>query len=116
MKKTILIITNNKIRQLYHEMLQSENIEVTPIADLSLAIMLLNLNTFDLAVLDNDQNLIETEIFLRLRQKHRHLSRTKFIILSKNKDFHPKIIKTDLLIDSSKTPIKSIIDQIRKLL
>jgi len=115
MKKIILIITNNKIRQLYHKTLQSKNIEVTPIADLSIAIMLLNLNKFDLAVLDNDQNLIETEIFLRLRQKHKHLSRTKFIILSKNEDFHPKIVKTDLLIDTSKTSVKNIIDQIKKL-
>ncbi len=116
MKKIILIITNNKIRQLYHEILQSENIEVVPLSDLSTAIMILNLEKFDLAVLKNDQFLIETEIFLKLRQKHKNLSATKFVILSKNKDFNPKMIKADLLINTSKTSIKNIIDQIKKQL
>lgn len=116
MKKIILIITDNKTRQLYHEILLSKKIEITPTANLSTAIMLLNLEKFDLAILDNGQNLIETEVFLKVRQNHHHLSRTRFILLSKNKDFNPKITKNDLLIDTSKLPIENIINQIEKIM
>jgi len=114
MKNILLIITDNKTRQLYPEILLSKGIEVIPIADLSTAIMLLSLNQFNLAVLDADQNPTEVEVFLRLRQKHHRLSKTKFIILSQNNDFNPKITKIDFIIYTSQTPIKNIINQIEQ--
>jgi len=113
MKKILLIIADNKVRQLYHEVLLSKEIEVVPITDLSTAIMLLRLDKFNLAVLDTGPNPIETEVFLRLRQKHQYLSKTKFIIISKENNFSPKIIKTDLFIDTSNVSFNNAINQIK---
>lgn len=112
MKKILLIITNNKTRQLYHEIFFSKGIEAIPMAELSISMVLMTLNKFDLAILDADQNPLETEIFLRLRQEHNSLSKTKLVILTKNINFNPQINKNDILINTSKISTEIIVKQI----
>jgi DNA-binding NtrC family response regulator len=112
MKKILLVISDDKTRQLYHEMFMSYSIEIVPVTELSTAIMLLSLDKFFLVILDVGENFLETEIFLKLRQKSPNLSRVKFILLTENKNFNPKIRKTDLIICSSKTSIGTIIAKI----
>lgn len=112
MKKILLIINDDKVRQVYHKTLLSKDIEVVPVINLSTAIMFLSLEKFTLAILEVGPNPIETEVFLKLRQKHRYLSKTKLIILSQSDEFNPQITKNDLIIHTSKIPTKDIINQI----
>lgn len=114
MKKILLIVTNDKLRQVYHEILFSHRVEVIPVTELSVAIMLLSLDKFTLVILDVGQNLLETEVFLKLRKKYHNLSRVKFILLTDNKNFNPILSKTDMLIYTSKIPIESVIAKIEK--
>lgn len=112
MKKILLIINNDKTRQVYHRALLSRGIEITPTSDLFSAILSLSLNKFNLIVLDATPNFIETEIFLKIRRKHKYIYKTKFIILVNDDQFKPKADKKDLLIHTSNRSIKDITDQI----
>ena len=112
MKKILLIIDNDELRQVYHEILFSHRVEVTPVKEISTAIMLLNLDKFSVVILDMGNNLLETEIFFRLRKNYKNLLKTKFVVLTKDKNFSPNLIKTDLLINCDEIPFEEVIKKI----
>lgn len=70
MENILLIVSNRNLRQLYHELLMSKDIEVVPLEKISDAVVFLFVKNFDIIVLYIDeQNELEAENFLRLRSK-----------------------------------------------
>lgn len=116
MDKILLIVYDNKTRQLYHRALLSEQIEVVSVREISTAIMLLNLEKFSMAILDAGQKALETEVFLRLRKKTKYLLKVRFILLTDNKNFKPVVSSKDLLVLKTKFSNEAIFDKIKSFL
>lgn len=101
MDKILLLISDAKLRQLYHELLNSENIEVLPVSSVENAIAMFAFNTFNAVVIypdDIEQSLIET--FFHLLHKIDTVSRSRVILLTSDPDqYAPLFGKRDSAIN-----------------
>lgn len=118
MDKILLLITDPKLRQLYHELLHSEKIEVLPVASVENAIAMFAFNTFKAVVLypdDIDQSLIET--FFHLLHKIDTMSRSRVIVLTSDPDqYSAQLGKRDSCINIIHLNPDEIIVKIQKAL
>lgn len=113
MDKLLLIIPDWLLRQLYHELLISKNIEIVPMDKVADAILILSLTEFRVAVFYvNSANSQEVENFLRLRKKHKKLSNVKIILLSEESFNSFSILKNDLILDVNKLNPVEIVEKL----
>lgn len=118
MEILLLIISDWNLRQLYHELLFSKNMEVIPIDSIENAILILSLNKIDLAVIYvDDENVAEFEIFINLREKHKNISKVKIVLLTSFANFSfPFFPENELVLNvDTFTPVE-VTERIRELL
>src|SRR5690348_16360802 len=99
MDKVLLIIFDWNLRQLYHELLLSKDLEVTPTDSIENAILLLTMTEYQSVVIYTDETASEQVLtLLQLRKKHVRWTDPLFIILSADADMFQKWLKpTDLI-------------------
>lgn len=115
----LLIVPEWNLRQLYHELLFSKNIEVVPIDNISDAILMLTLQQFNAIVIYSDESQYkEVTAFLSLRTKKPEWHNTKVVLISPEYSFYNNnLLATDIVINPDlltpieiSTKIKSILD------
>lgn len=81
--RLLLLISDRNLRQLYHELLFSLQIEIVPVESISAALLMLTLENYTHAVLLVDErNSDEIIVFLALRQQQAQWQRIRFFIIS----------------------------------
>lgn len=115
MDSLLLVVGNNNLRQLYHELLFSPSIEIVPISDVTNAILFLALQKYAAAVIYIDMhNDAEAIAFLKLRQNQESLLRTKVIILSADEtNARNYILESDFFVEMNKVTPGEIVKIIR---
>ena len=117
-EKLLLLIADSKLRQLYHELLNSEKIEIIPVASVENAIAMFAFNTFTAVVLypdDIDQPLIET--FFHLLHKIDTMSRSRVVVLTSDPDQYSSLLRNhDSVINIIHLNPDEVIAKIRKAL
>lgn len=89
----LLIIFDSNLRQLYHELLLSKNIEVIPTNNISNATIMLTLNHVSSVVIyTDDTNEAQIEAFLRLYQKNKNWQSTKVILLASGETSYSRFL------------------------
>ncbi|MEO8582006.1 MAG: hypothetical protein ABI425_05550 [Patescibacteria group bacterium] len=118
MEKILLIVLDWNLRQLYHELLLTRNLEVTPIDSIEDAIVLLSLGQFETIVLYTDeQSHNQVLTLLRLRKKYPRWQNLKFIILSADSDaFRQELNEADLIINPLLDSPVQVTDKIKKFI
>ncbi len=103
MDKILLLVPDFNLRQLYHELLLSKNIEVIPLDNIYDAIIMVAFAKFKLLVLYlDDHNSLEGTVFLNIRKKHKVLLKTKIIILTEDEETYSKMLtEKDLILNPS---------------
>ena len=118
MDKILLLVTDPKLRQLYHELLNSENIEILAVSSVENAIAMFAFNTFRAVVVypdDIEQPLVET--FFHLLHKIDTVSRSRVIVLTSDPDLYsPLFGKRDIAINIIHLNPDEIIVKIQKAL
>lgn len=113
MDKLLLIIPDWNLRQLYHELLISKNIEIVPLDKVEDAVLILSLTEFMAAVFYvNLRNSQEIENFLKLRKKHKKLSSVKIILLLEESLNNFSILKNDLILDANKLNPAEVVEKL----
>lgn len=98
-EKIILLISDQRLRQLYHELLISENVEIIPAYNLENALLIESIDNISITILYPDD--IESksiERFLQVHQKIEKLSKVKMIILTSDPDQYASIVSVDRII------------------
>lgn len=116
MDKVLLIVFDFSLRQLYHGILFSTQIEIVPVSKLSTAVLLLTLERFTAAVIYIVDDDMETEVFLNLRKKHHTFSKIKFVFLTDNKYFKNYISEIDIMLSPTQLPIRDLAEKIKNFL
>ena len=89
MVSVLLLITDENLRQLYHRLLFSKNIELMVTSSIENAVVWLTIRHFHLILFyADDQKHTEVETFLRLRQKQTGWKQAQLILLSSISDTH----------------------------
>jgi hypothetical protein len=114
----LLLIRDSRLRQLYHELLICENIEIIPIAKVENAIIIEtfdNLNTLIVYPDDIDWKIIET--FLHLQKKVDKLAKVRLILLTSEPDQYTKLLSTrDVVINITHQNPDEIVKKIMQTL
>ncbi len=113
MEKILLIVTDFNLRQLYHELLFSKNIEVVPISSISSAMVFLSLEDFPIIVIRVDENISEIEVFLDLRKRHSTWLKSKIFLLSSNLNLKKNLSPKDLILNTKYFPPSKSASRIR---
>ena len=113
MIKILLIASDFNLRQLYHELLFSKNIEVVPISTVSSAMVLLSLEDFPSIVIQIDGNSSEAEVFLNLRKKHPTWLKSRIFLLTHDLKLEESLENSDLMLNTSQFPPRQIASQIK---
>lgn len=83
MDKIIFVVPDPDLRQLYHELLFSEKIEIIPLDILTDAIILLVLTEVKLLIIYvDDNNLALANAVFHIRSKNLRLMKTKLVVVS----------------------------------
>lgn len=115
----ILFMSSNRIvRQLYHGLLFSKNIEIVPVESMSDATVLLMLNPYFRIIMHvSPEEKDQTKLFLNLRNRHHKLSQTKLILLTDNVNVYSGlIIAKDYILNTSALTPKEITKKIKELI
>lgn len=101
MEKVLLISYDWSLRQLYHELLLSKDIEVTPIDNIEDAIMLLTIGEFaGVAIYIDKESHNQVLTLLQLRKKHTRWGHLQFFILSaEGESFKRWLLPCDLILN-----------------
>jgi hypothetical protein len=100
MDNILLIIYDFTLRQLYHELLLTKNIEIIPCNTIENAVLLLTLTHIAAAIVYSDDiNKDEIEAFLNLRTTYEKWQKIPLILLSLDTpEYHRKLLPIDTLI------------------
>ncbi len=115
-KKILLIISNNSLRQLYHELLSSSHFEVMASGNIADSLLLLTMYQFCIMLIYVDDD-TELKNFIRLRKRRRKWLQIPLIILTPEPDIYQYLItKKDLLFNSLHILPREVVDTIKKIL
>jgi hypothetical protein len=92
----LLLIRDPRLRQLYHELLLCENIEIVPIAKVENAIIIETFDKFNTIVIYPDDIDWETmQSFLKLQKKVARLAQIRLILLTSDPDQYSKLLSSN---------------------
>lgn len=118
MENILLVILDFNLRQLYHDLLLTENTEVVPVSKIENAVLVESLTKFNLIVLYSDD--IEqgsVKAFLRLQKRIEKFSKVKIALLTADENTYSKCLTSgDQILNISKLTPAETIDRIRKML
>lgn len=118
MVNILLVILDFNLRQLYHDMLLTENTEIFPVSRIENAVLIESITKFNVIVLYTDD--IEpgtVKSFLRLQKRIEKFSTVKIALLSADENAYAKCLTNgDRILNISKLTPQETIDQIRKML
>ncbi|MFO0703125.1 MAG: hypothetical protein U0525_00155 [Patescibacteria group bacterium] len=111
MGNILLLIPNFNLRQLYHELLLTENIEIFPVSKVENTILVESINTYDILVIHTDD--IEpgaVKSLLRLQKRIEKFSSVKIALLTADEyAYHKCLTGGDKVINvSKKTPVDTV--------
>lgn len=114
MDKILLIVPDWNLRQLYHELLFSRNIEVIPIDNIESGLPLLITTRIRLAIIYIDpNNLASAEVFLKVRQKDLKLLNIRVVLITSESETIDNLTKkTDLILNPDKLTPTEIVTSI----
>lgn len=118
MDTVLLLIFDLNLRQLYHELLLSRNIEVVPANNVANASLFLAVHSFNAVVvyLDDATN-NEITVILKLRKKYTQWAKTPCIFLtSDSSNFINLLNKQDTIINPIAVPPTEVANKIKQLL
>ena len=114
MDKVLLIVSDWNLRQLYHELLFSKNIEVVPVKDIIIAVLYLAADHFQAMVLYIDDESQNIQMFLHLRKERQSWRTIKLILLTSDKDLYQSYLtEIDITINLQKNTPAEIAEQIK---
>lgn len=112
----LLLIRDPRLRQLYHELLICENIEIVPVSKVENVIIIEAFDKFDSLVLypdDIDWNTMET--FLKLQKKIVRLAQIRLILLTSDPDQYSKLLSSnDVTINITHLNPDDVVKKIRQ--
>ncbi len=92
----LLLIRDPRLRQLYHELLICENIEIIPISKVENVIIIETVDKFDtLVIYPDDINLETMQSFLKLQKKVGRLAQIRIILLTSDPDQYAKLLSSN---------------------
>ncbi len=114
----LLLIRDPRLRQLYHELLICENIEIVPIAKVENAIIIETFDQFDtLIVYPDDIDCKTMETFLHLQKKVDKLANIRLILLTSEPDQYTKLLSSrDVSINITRQNPDEIVKKIKQTL
>lgn len=118
MDKILLLVSDWNLRQLYHELLHSKNVEILPTENIADASVMLMLNSCTAAIIDADSTFQgEVKVFLNLRSEHAKLSKTKVILLTSKLEFYGSLLrKGDFILDNCNLSVHETAQTIKSFL
>jgi len=118
MGNILLVILDFNLRQLYHDMLLTENTEIFPVSKIENAVLVESLTRFNIIVLYTDD--IEpgtVKSFLRLQKRIEKFSTVKIALLSADENAYVKCLTSgDQILNISKLTPQDTVDKIRRML
>lgn len=114
-KKILLIIGNQTLRQLYHELLSSKGLEVIATENITHALLMFTIHDFSAIIIYTDEE-TETKTFLKLRQRQLKWQ-VPLVLLTPEPDlFQHSLYKNDLLFNSLLINTTEIIDVVKTII
>lgn len=113
MDKILLIVPQFELRQLYHEVLLSKHLEVVPVDNLAAAILLLTIETFKKVIYYVEESSLETEMFIKLREKYKNLSTVGLILLTDDITFKKRNSENYIVLSPLRLSIEEISERIK---
>ncbi len=114
MDNILLLIPDFRLRQLYHDMLMTENIEIFPVSKVENAILVESITKFSLLVMHTDD--IEPALvksFLRLQKRIERFDKVSIVLLTADESAYMKLLtKNDLVLNISKLTPKETSNKI----
>ncbi len=118
MESILLLIADQRLRQLYHELLLCENIEIVPISKVENAIIIETFDQFNTIIVypdDIEWKIIET--FLNLQKKGDKLALIRLILLTSEPDQYTKLLSSrDVVINITHQNPDEIVKKIMQTL
>ena len=118
MESILLLIADQRLRQLYHELLLCENIEIVPISKFENAIIIETFDQFNTIIVypdDIEWKIIET--FLHLQKKVDKLALIRLILLTSEPDQYTKLLSSrDVVINITHQNPDEIVKKIMQTL
>ena len=117
MDTTLLLILEPRLRQLYHELLICENIEIVPLSKVENAIVFQSFEKIDSIVIypdDIDSKVMNT--FLHLEKKMEKFSKTRLILLTSDPEqYAGSLSSKDVVINITRLDPDEIVKQIKQI-
>jgi hypothetical protein len=114
MYSILLLIPDFRLRQLYHDLLMTENIEIFPVSKVENAILVESITKFSLLVMHTDD--IEPSLvksLLRLQKRIEKFNDIDVILLTADESAYVKLLtKNDLILNISRLTPKETSDKI----
>lgn len=118
MEIILLIVSDWSLRQLYHELLMSKNIEVVPVDSVENALVMLAVRKIDtIALYIDESNETAAEAFLRLRTKREHWRAINLFLLSSDcAKCEPWIKENDTVLNPLSCSPLELMNEVKKKL
>jgi len=116
--KMILLISDQRLRQLYHELLISENIEIIPVFNLENSLLIEYVDTIAITVLyPDDFKFVTVERYIQVHHKIGKLSKVIMIILTSDPDQYRGIdLKNKIIINIIHLNPDEVVKRIKAIL
>lgn len=114
----ILLISDQRLRQLYHELLISENIEIIPVFNLENSLLIEYVDTIAITVLyPDDFKFVTVERYIQVHHKIGKLSKVIMIILTSDPDQYRGIdLKNKIIINIIHLNPDEVVKRIKAIL
>lgn len=118
MDKLLLLISDARLRQLYHELLTSENFEIVAASTVENALVLQTLENISILIIypdDTDSKMINT--LLHLEKTVKQFSKTRIIVLTADTEQYASLLSpTDVTINTMHLNPDEIVKKIKQVL